>query len=107
MIRDLDATITALLKAGAFSGSSLSSAAISFDLPDAAWRGALHTLTVNCYLYDVRENLDMRTYESIVSLSSDRKQGVRAAPPVRIDCSYCITTWSTATTDAVLDEHDL
>jgi len=107
MIRDLDATISALLKSGALSGSSLSSAAISFDLPDATWRGTLTTLTVNCYLYDVRENLDMRTYEAIVSLSGDRRQAVRGPPPIRIDCSYCITTWSTATTDGVLDEHDL
>jgi hypothetical protein len=107
MIRDLDATIGALLKSGALPGSSLLSAAISFDLPDATWRGTLTKLTVNCYLYDVRENLDMRTYEAIVQVSGDRRQAVRAPPPIRIDCSYCITTWSAATTDAVLDEHDL
>lgn len=107
MIRDLDATIGAMLKAGAAIGSALASATISFDLPDTAWRAALTALTVNCYLYDVRENLDMRTYEAIMSRSADGRQATRGAPPIRIDCSYCITAWSIATSDAVLDEHDL
>jgi hypothetical protein len=96
-----------MLKAGAATGSSLSGAQVSFDLPDEAWRTAMTALTVNCYLYDVRENLDMRTYESIMSRSADGRQATRAAPPIRIDCSYCITAWSIASTDAVLDEHDL
>jgi hypothetical protein len=73
MIRDLDATIGAISKSGALSRSSLFSATVSFDLPDATWRGTLTALTVNCYLYDVRENREMRTYEASVSLSSDRR----------------------------------
>lgn len=107
MIRDLDATIEKLLTSGAVAGSSLSTAAIGFDLPDATWRSGLTTPTVNCYLYDVRENLDMRTYEDILSRSADGSTATRVRAPIRIDCSYCITTWSTAATDAVLDEHDL
>lgn len=107
MIRDLDATIEQLLKSGAVAGSSLGAATIDFDLPDATWRSGLTTPTVNCYLYDVRENLDMRTYEAILTRSADGSHASRVRAPVRIDCSYCITTWSTATTDAVLDEHDL
>jgi len=107
MIRDLDATIEHLLKIGASTGSSLERAKISFDLPDAAWRASLNVQTVNCYLYDVRENLEMRTYEALPSRSADGHQAVRITPPVRIDCAYCITAWSTAATDAVLEEHDL
>jgi len=107
MISDLDATISVMLKAGAAAGSSLAGATINFDLPDADWRTALTALTVNCYLYDVRENLDMRTYEAIVSRSADGRTATRAPPPIRIDCSYCITAWSTAATDAVKDEHSL
>ncbi|HXQ45446.1 MAG TPA: DUF4255 domain-containing protein [Caulobacteraceae bacterium] len=107
MIRDLDSTIEQLFKAGAVAGSSLSTASIDFDLPDATWRSGLTTPTVNCYLYDVRENLDMRTYEDIRTRNTASNTVTRVPAPIRIDCSYCITTWSTATTDAVLDEHDL
>src|ERR1700743_3819074 len=105
MIKDLDATILQLLKTSAPAGSSLVGATISFDLPDADWRATLTGPTVNCYLYDVHENLEMRTHEPFVVRSGHT--ATRVAPPVRIDCAYCITAWSTAATDAVLDEHDL
>jgi hypothetical protein len=105
MIKDLDATILQLLKTGAVAGSTLAGATIGFDLPDADWRGTLSGLTVNCYLYDVHENLEMRTYEPLLVRSGQTAS--RIAPPIRIDCAYCITAWSTAATDAVLDEHDL
>jgi hypothetical protein len=107
MIRDLDLTLKALLQGRADPGSALAAAAISFDLPDAAWRGGLQGATVNCYLYDVNENLEMRTYEPMISTAADGSSGARGAAPVRINCAYCITAWSTATTDAVLEEHDL
>jgi hypothetical protein len=96
-----------MLKTGAALGSSLATAAVSFDLPDATWRGGLAGLTVNCYLYDICENLEMRTYEPLVTVVAGGATATRTAPPIRINCSYCITAWSTATTDASLDEHDL
>lgn len=105
MIRDLDATIRQLLKTGAPAGSALAGATISFDLPDAAWRASLSSLTVNCYLYDVHENVELRTHEMLTVRQGNMV--TRVAPPVRIDCAYCITAWSPATTDAVLEEHDL
>lgn len=107
MIRDLDETIEALLTTEAPTGTELESADISFDVPDSTWRGALTGLTVNCYLYDVRENLELKTNETFVQRSPDNTRAVRRAPIVRIDCSYCITAWSTATSDAVLEEHRL
>jgi hypothetical protein len=107
MIRDLDQTISAMLKTGAGPGSSLASATVSFDLPDATWRGGLAGLTINCYLYDISENLEMRTYEPLVSVAAGGAAALRADPPIRINCSYCVTAWSTAATDPVLDEHDL
>lgn len=107
VIRDMDTTLAKILKAGAAPGSTLSGATISFDLPDAAWRGALTAMTVNCYLYDVRENLEMRTGEALVSRSADGHLASRALPPVRIDCAYCITAWSIAQSDSTLEEHDL
>jgi hypothetical protein len=107
MIRDLDDTLKALFETHAPVNSALAGAEVSFDLPDAAWRSALQTLTVNCYLYDVRQNMAMRTAEAILVRSADNKRAARVSPPARIDCAYCITAWSTATTGAVYEEHRL
>lgn len=107
MIRDLDDTIQELLDTRAPTGSELDGADISFDLPDADWRAGLETLTVNCYLYDVRENRDLRTNESLLQRSPDGTRAVRRRAPVRIDCAYCITGWSPATDESVLEEHRL
>ncbi len=107
MIRDLDDTIAAMLKNRAPLGSALASAAITFDLPDSAWRKKLNKVTVNCYLYDVRENRDMRRNESLLYRSGDGKKAALRRPPVRVDCAYSITAWSVSNTDAVLEEHRL
>jgi hypothetical protein len=107
VIRDLDDTIAALLKSAAAPGSTLAGAAVSFDIPDGKWRGNLHGLTVNCYLYDVRENRELRTHEPLTARSGDGRRVSHVRPPVRIDCGYCITAWSTANADAVLEEHRL
>jgi hypothetical protein len=107
MIRDLDDTIQALLTSNAPTGSELSSAAISFELPDAEWRQQIGILTVNCYLYDIRENTVLRTREPLLERSADRTQASRRRPPVRVDCGYCITAWSQALSESVADEHRL
>jgi len=107
MIRDLDETIRQLLLARALPGSILAQATISFDLPDTVWRGKNMGLNVNCYLYDVQENLEMRTHEPLTTRSADGRLVTRVAAPVRIDCSYCITAWSQGDPDPVLEEHDL
>ena len=107
MIRDLDDTIRALLQQGAELGSELALADIGFDLPDADWRGGVDVLTVNCYLYDIRENRELRTNERLLQRSPDGTRAVRRQAPARIDCAYCITAWSPATAESVLEEHRL
>jgi len=107
MIRDLDDTIQELLETRAPPGSELAGADVSFDLPNADWRAGLNGLTVNCYLYDIRENRDMRTNELIMQRSLDGTRAARRKPPARIDCAYCITAWSPATAESVLEEHRL
>jgi len=105
MIRDLDETIRELLTDQAPGGSELSGAEISFDLPDAEWRSGLETLTVNCYLYDIRENRELRTTEPPIQRSADGTRAVRRQAPVRIDCAYCVTAWSLSEDEPVLEEH--
>jgi len=107
MIRDVDDTIKALLQQGAEPDWELAQAEVSFDLPDADWRAGLDSLTVNCYLYDIRENRDLRTNEPLLQRSDDGTRAVRRQAPVRIDCAYCITAWSPATDESVLEEHRL
>lgn len=107
MIRDLDETLRALVKSGAAPGSPLSKAEVSFELPDSTWRASLSKLTVNCYLYAIHEARELRTAEPIVVRTPDGKRAARVSPPVRIECSYCITAWSPATLEPVLEEHRL
>ena len=107
MIRDLDDTIEAMIENLAPAGSALASADISFELPDAEWRSNLANLTVNCYLYDVRENREMRTNERLIQRSNTGVPIALRLPPVRIDCTYCITAWSPATAESILEEHRL
>lgn len=107
MIRDLDDTLSQLLQSRAPAGSELAAATISFDLPDAQWRAGLDALTVNCYLYDIRENRALRTNEQPIQRSADLTRAIRRRAPVRIDCAYCITAWSPATAESILEEHRL
>jgi len=105
VIRDLDLTVRELLDTRAPAGSELAGADVVFDLPDADWRAGLGGLTVDCYLYDLRENAELRTEEPLLQRSADGTRAARLRPPARIDCSYCITAWSTATDEPVLEEH--
>lgn len=107
MIRDLDDTLEALLQGAALPGSELADADIAFDLPNGAWRGTLTELTVNCYLYDVQENRELRSNEPRFVRSADTTRAQRIRPPVRVDCAYCITAWSPSVTTPVLEEHRL
>ncbi len=107
MIRDLDDTIRTLFETRAIPGSELAGADIVFDLPDAEWRAGLVSLTVNCYLYDIRENREMRTNEPIVQRNGDGSRATRRRAPSRVDCAYCITGWSPAAAESVLEEHRL
>ena len=117
MFRDLDDTIKALLETHATPGTELASAPISFDLPDAAWRSSVLALTVNCYLYDIRQNAAMRTNEPIIVELPDpqdptKLRRTRVTPHARIDCAYCVTAWSAAVSGesgpgAAYEEHRL
>lgn len=107
MIQDLDATLSALLKHHAPVGSLLAGADVKFDLPDSKWRTKINKLTVDLYLYDVRENKELRTHEGVMRRSLDGLRAARLRPPVRVDCAYSISAWSVAQNDPVLEEHRL
>jgi hypothetical protein len=103
MLQDLDATLAALID----SELSMQNVAVSFAAPDNQFPPATVTLpAVAFFLYDVRENFDLRSGQWDV----DRTDGsyTRTPPPVRVDCSYLITAWaSESAPDPAADEHRL
>jgi hypothetical protein len=99
MINDLDETIRRLiLTRGFFENDSV---AVSFDQPTGDWAAGLTRPTVNCYLYDIREDLGLRSAEWLVEKNAQGQANKRLAP-LRYDLSYLITVW---TQNQVEDEH--
>ncbi|RLC96315.1 MAG: hypothetical protein DRI40_03510 [Chloroflexi bacterium] len=70
---------------------------ISFDMPDREWSASVSRPTVNLYLYDIRENHQLRNNEWIMKRSGG--SAVMAKPPLRIDLSYLVTVWTNDTAD--------
>jgi hypothetical protein len=102
MFQDLDKTLTAVVR----SQLSLKDITISFASPDDQFPPSGVTLpAVGFFLYDVRENVDLRTNQ----WETDKQpNGVttRKRPPVRVDCSYLITAWPSQTApNPAQDEH--
>jgi Pvc16 N-terminal domain len=109
MIRDLSLTLKAILspQAGlAAFPAELASANIVFDRPTAQFTPA--ETSINLFLYDIRENLDLRSNEAIVMKQDDDDKATIQTPPVRLACSYLVTAWPKATGEELfLQEHRL
>jgi Pvc16 N-terminal domain len=104
MLQDLDATLAALLQGEL----SVQNVAISFAAPDDQFPPSGVSLpAISFFLYDVREDHDLRSTE----WEMDRQANgmvTRKRPPVRVTCSYLITAWpSTSAPDPSQDEHRL
>lgn len=100
MISDIDETIRqVLIKEGGFDTGEVD---ISFEMPTREWSGSISKPTLNCYLFDIRENLERRQY-GLRTDSSQPKSTVRRRPPTFFDLTYVITAW----TRVVEDEHRL
>ncbi len=107
MIRDLDMTVAALLRQE-LHPELMQQIDISFAAPDSDFPPATVTLpAVDLFLYDIRENLELRNTQWIIEHQDDGTATRRRAP-VRIDCSYLITAWSSdSSTTRATDEHHL
>jgi hypothetical protein len=104
MLDDLDQTVEALLTHELH--SSLPSVTISFAAPDSEFPPSSVTLpAINCFLYDVRENRELRSNEWQVDRQSDGSI-VRRRPPTRVTCAYLISAWpGAANPNPSQDEH--
>jgi hypothetical protein len=99
MINQLDETIRKLVLArGNFDNDSV---AVSFDQPTGDWAAGLTRPTINFYLFDIRENVDLRSQEWIVEHEANGQVHKRLSP-WRYDLSYLVTVW---TQNQVDDEH--
>lgn len=106
MIDDLDRSLEELLKLG-LPGDLVDQVDISFATPTRDFPPSSVTPpAVNLFLYDVRENRELRSTERTVERRADGT-AFRTRAPVRIDCSYLITAWASESPGAAFDEHKL
>lgn len=107
MIHDLDRTLEALLTRE-LPAELADQVTISFATPDDQFPPTSVTLpAIDLFLYDVRENRELRSNERLVERRSDGTM-IRQPPSARVDCSYFITAWPSETApNASQDEHRL
>ena len=103
MIADLDKTLEQLLIAELPAPNG--EIDIKFELPNREWAAKLSRPTINFFLYDVRENANLRLHqwERLNGNGRPQKSSDQKRSPFRLDCHYMLTAWAT---DA-LDEHRL
>jgi hypothetical protein len=100
MISELDESIKKLIITKG--ELALSQIDIEFEAPDREWSASISKPTVNIYLYDIRENHQLRGTEWVINRNNDGT-ATRKKIPNRIDVSYLITVWA----NDVSDEHRL
>lgn len=100
MIHDLDEALKQLLiEKGELDPAVID---IRFDAPTRERMAMLTTPTVNLYLYDLRENPELREMNWDTETVNNRLVRIKRRP-LRIDLSYVITCWATE----VQDQHQL
>lgn len=106
MLKSLDDTLIELLRRSL--PPELAKISISFALPDREFPPSTVTLpAINFFLYDVRENRELRDREWQVERQNNGAM-LRQPPLVRVDCSYLITAWyDKGLSDQAQQEHQL
>lgn len=103
MFQDLDETLRAILDDDS-APDELRNADVSFLTPEKGFAPA--EPTVNLFLFEVRENYDLRDSVPVIERSGDGY--VQVPPPLRVACSYLVTAWSDESGSAkVVEEHRL
>jgi len=102
VIDDLSRTLKAILTRGP---APLGDAQIVFNRPTDAFTP--QQTAVDLFLYDIREDLDLRCNEPVI----ERRNGqvITHRPPFRVACSYLVTAWPVGQSgdDAILLEQKL
>lgn len=94
MIADLDETIRQLLIAEIpIKNGEID---IKFDQPKREWSAKLTKPTVNLFLYDIRENPELRQHgwQQLPPRNGNRNTITQKRMPLRVDCIYMLTSWA-------------
>lgn len=105
MFHELDQAIRQLLNESA--GMQEIRPAITFDAPTRDWRSQVAGPTLNCFLYDVRENQHLRgqLWQEVsappVAGADGNAPAVmhRKRSPLRVDCGYLVSAWAAQPAD--------
>jgi hypothetical protein len=101
MFADLDESIRQLLvQRGNLDSGEID---IAFDMPTREWAAGRTKPTINAYLFDVRENTELRNPSPWAVRPGPNNTAIKRRPEVRVDLTYRITAFA----NAVEDEHRL
>jgi len=105
VIRDLSLTIQALMDDPALAADfpELFGAQVVFDRPTEGFNPTVPT--IDLFLYDIRENLELRSNEPQITRTNGQVSISR--PPLRVSCSYLLTAWPVSGGDLALQEQRL
>jgi Pvc16 N-terminal domain/Carboxypeptidase regulatory-like domain len=102
MIQDLSKTLKRILTQPGLP-PPLSNALILFDRPEQSFKP--QQTAVDLFLYDLRENLELRSNE--LTIIKGDVGAVTQRPPMRLACSYLATAWPVGGADPALQEQQL
>lgn len=95
MLHDLDSTLkTLIIERGRINRNEID---VVFDAPTSEWSSSLSRPTINCWCYDLRENVKLRNMQHNVTRNG--RQARVSLPPMRLDVTYLVTAWATRPED--------
>ncbi len=100
MIHEIDEALRRMIERDALGGSAVE---VVFDAPTKEWASRRNTPTVDCYLYDVREDVRRRSVGMVAQRRDDGTVESRHAPLRHFKLAYLLTAW----TQRPEDEHRL
>lgn len=101
MFADLDESIRQLLiQRGHLNSGEVD---ISFEMPNREWAAGISRPTINLYLFDLRENTELKNPVAFMVKRGPNNTAIKTRPDIRVDVNYNITAFATA----IEDEHRL
>ena len=91
MLADVDETLRNLLASSTLAGESVR---VDLDAPNRDWSGRRSVPTLNLFLADIRENLDMRRSDPQEITNADGQVTARQARPRYYALTYVLTAWA-------------
>ena len=96
MFQDVDETLRAVLVTDV--PIKKNEVDIAFDRPTRDWSSRLSRPTLNLFLADIRERVDLKDDVDIITRDENGK-AVRQRPPKRVDLAYLVSAWTTEPDD--------